>query len=190
MPALRWPHVYPWRNCNVKMTSPCHIYVTSQHIQDFLEFLFSYFSNIKLEIYLVVSKKKNPLFVWEWDRKIPPSWSPIVITEQASWCQSVILGTDFLSNPHMYTHDGFLFMMDSYFRTFTVLPLNLEYMFLFLTCWKFIQRDRYCCLFRCHYCRAAIISFIFKACTTCFLKFKGWEIKLALFRTAIQRLSN
>ena len=35
--------------------------------------------------YLVVSKKNNPFFVWGWDRKIHPSWSPFVITRQASW---------------------------------------------------------------------------------------------------------
>ena len=49
--------------------------------------------------YLVMSKKKNPLFVCGWDRKIRPSWTPIVITQQASWCQTVILGTDISTLP-------------------------------------------------------------------------------------------
>ena len=49
---------------------------------------------------LMVSKKKTPLFVWEGDRKIHPSRFPIVITRQASWSQTVVLGTDFLSHPH------------------------------------------------------------------------------------------
>ena len=46
-------------------------------------------------LYLVASKIKNPLFVWGWDRKIRPLQSPFVITRQALWCQSGILGTDF-----------------------------------------------------------------------------------------------
>ena len=33
--------------------------------------------------------------MWGWDRKIRSSRSPFAITRQASWCQSVILGTDF-----------------------------------------------------------------------------------------------
>ena len=45
--------------------------------------------------YLMVAKKKNPLVIWRWDRKIHPSESPFVITGQASWCETVILGTDF-----------------------------------------------------------------------------------------------
>ena len=52
--------------------------------------------------YLVVSKKKYPSWLWGWDRKICPSWSPIAITRQASWCQSVILRTDF-SIPPLYS---------------------------------------------------------------------------------------
>ena len=47
----------------------------------------------------MVSKKKNPLYVWGWDRKIRPLQSPFVITRQASWWQSVILGTDFSIQP-------------------------------------------------------------------------------------------
>ena len=45
--------------------------------------------------YLMQRKKKNPLFAWGWDRKVRPSRPPFVITRQASWCQTVILGTDF-----------------------------------------------------------------------------------------------
>ena len=68
----------------------------SQHIQDFLD-AFScccFFSKIN-----EVSKKNNPLFMWGWDRKICPTWSPFVITQQALWCQSMILGTDFSIPP-------------------------------------------------------------------------------------------
>ena len=52
--------------------------------------------------YLVVrerEKKKDPLFVWGWDRKNHPSQSPLVITRQASWCKRPILGTDFSIPP-------------------------------------------------------------------------------------------
>ena len=48
---------------------------------------------------LVLTKKKNPLFMWGWDRKIHLSQSPFVITRQASWCQSVILMTVFFIPP-------------------------------------------------------------------------------------------
>ena len=68
-----------------------------QHIQDVLEVFFTFFQ-YKMR-YLVVSEKKNPLFVWGWDRKNRPSRSTFVITWQASWCQLVILGTDFSIPP-------------------------------------------------------------------------------------------
>ena len=55
---------------------------------------FACFSNIKMQ-YLIVIKKKNPVFVWRWDRKISLSQSPFVSTRQASWCQTVILMMDF-----------------------------------------------------------------------------------------------
>ena len=68
-------------------------HIACQRILDFLEVFFMFFLyNMR---YLVVSKNKNLLFVWGWDRKIHPSWSPFAITRQALWCQSVILGTDF-----------------------------------------------------------------------------------------------
>ena len=51
-------------------------YVTYQRIQNYLEAFFMYFQH-KMR-YLVVSKRKNPLFVWGWDRKIRPSRSPFV----------------------------------------------------------------------------------------------------------------
>ena len=92
--AARWRHIHLWCHCNVKMTSPCHMYVASQHIQNFLEAFFMFFFQFEMR-YLVVSKKKNPLFVWGWDRKIRPSRSPFVITPQASCSQTVILGKDF-----------------------------------------------------------------------------------------------
>ena len=89
--AAPWPHVYPWRHCNVKMTSPHRISAYS----GFSGSLFHVFIFHFTMRYLVVSKKKNPLLVWGWDRKILPSWSPFGITCPASWCQTVILGTDF-----------------------------------------------------------------------------------------------
>ena len=92
--AARWPHVFPWRHCNYKMTSPCRISAYSGFSRSLFSMSFRY------EIrYLVVGKKKNPLFVWGSDRKIRPSRSPFVIIRQASWCQSVILGTDFSIPP-------------------------------------------------------------------------------------------
>ena len=48
----------------------------------------------------VVSKKKDPLFVWWFDRKtICPLVSSFVIIWQVSWCQMVILWTDFSISP-------------------------------------------------------------------------------------------
>ena len=72
----------------------CQNDVIMLHLSEFRIFWKSY--NMR---YIVVSKKKNPLFVWGWDRKIYPSRSPFVITRQASWCQSVTLGTDFSFSP-------------------------------------------------------------------------------------------
>ena len=82
--AARWLHINPWHHCNVQMRSPCHILA---------------FSGFSWSFYLVVCKKKNPLFMWGLDRKICPSRSPFVITRQASWCQTVILRTDFSITP-------------------------------------------------------------------------------------------
>ena len=79
-------------------------HVASQRIQYFLEVFYIFFFNIKWGIYVVVSEKKNPLFVWGWDRKIRPSGSPFVITRQASWCQTLILGRIFLSHPHTHNY--------------------------------------------------------------------------------------
>ena len=58
--------------------------------------------------YLMVSKKKNLLFVWGWDRIFCPSWSLFVITRQLP-CDANrwSLGLIFLSHPH--THDRFLY---------------------------------------------------------------------------------
>ena len=49
----------------VKLTSSCH--VASQHIHELLEAFLKH----KMQ-YLMVSKKGNPLFGLEWDRKIRP----------------------------------------------------------------------------------------------------------------------
>ena len=47
----------------------------------------------------MVSKKKNPSFMWGCDIKIRPSLSPFVITWHASGCQTVILAMDFSISP-------------------------------------------------------------------------------------------
>ena len=96
MLVARWPHICLWCHCKVKITSPCCISAYS----GFSGSLFLKFFQYKMR-YLVVSncRKFNPLFVWGWDRKIRPSWSPFVITLQALWCQSVILRTDFSIPP-------------------------------------------------------------------------------------------
>ena len=88
----RWPHVDLWRHCHVKMESPCNISVYSG-LSGSLFHVFRVFQ-YKMR-YLVFSKKQNSLFVWGCDRKICPSRSQFVIFRQASWCQSVILETDF-----------------------------------------------------------------------------------------------
>ena len=36
-------HFDPWRHCNVKVTTPCYMYVVSQCIQELLEALFTFF---------------------------------------------------------------------------------------------------------------------------------------------------
>ena len=69
--------VVKWHHCYVKVTSSCH--AASQRIQELLGAFFKH----KMR-YLMVSKKKDPLFVWEWDRKISPSRSLFGITRQAS----------------------------------------------------------------------------------------------------------
>ena len=84
--------VVKWRPGYVKVTSSCH--VASQRIQEFLGDFFKH----KMP-YLMVSKKKDPLFGWGCDRKTCPSGSPLVITQQASWYQTVILRTDFSISP-------------------------------------------------------------------------------------------
>ena len=54
----------------------------------------------------MMSKKKNLLFMWGWDRKIRPSGSPIVFTHQA---KQRILGQIFyptltlMIDSHLYT---------------------------------------------------------------------------------------
>ena len=68
------------------MTSSC--YVTSQRKQGLLG---AFFENKMWN--LMMSMKKNPLFVYGWDRKICLSGSPCVIIRQASRCQTVILKT-------------------------------------------------------------------------------------------------
>ena len=76
----------------IVMLKCCH-HVTLQQIHDFLEALFMFFQ-YKMW-YLMVRKKKNSLFMWGWDRKISPLWLPFVISQQAWWCQLVILRMGF-----------------------------------------------------------------------------------------------
>ena len=78
--AARQPHA----GCKsihdvIVMLKFCH-HVASQRILDFLEVFFHIFQMR----YLVVSKKKNPLFVRGWNRKSCSSQSPFDITRQAS----------------------------------------------------------------------------------------------------------
>ena len=65
--------------------------------------------------YSMVSKKSNPLIMWGCDRKIRPSGSLFVITQQDSWCKTVIVRTDFF-------YPTLTLMMDSYSRTHVLLP--------------------------------------------------------------------
>ena len=91
--AARWPYADPWRHCNVNIASPCRISAYSRFSGRLLQAFF----NINEVLYS--EQENNSSFVWGWDRKIRPSWSPFVITRQASWCQSVILVTDFSISP-------------------------------------------------------------------------------------------
>ena len=87
--AARRPHAGCSSFCDIIVMLKWRHHVASQRIQDSLEAIFMFFQ-YKIR-YLVVSKKKNPLFMWEWDRKLRPWRSTFVITRQASCCQSVIL---------------------------------------------------------------------------------------------------
>ena len=68
-------HAHGHQVHEVKMMSSCDI--ASQHIQGLLE---AYF---KIKKKSMKSKKKIPLIVWGWYRKICPTGSPFVITQQA-----------------------------------------------------------------------------------------------------------
>ena len=96
---LSLSHWYPWSG----VVLGC---IDSWSLHSFLFCIFFSLTIISLIIsikmrYLVVSKKNNTLVVLGWDRKISSSWSPFVITQQASWCQSVILLTDFFIPPYI-----------------------------------------------------------------------------------------
>ena len=64
------------------------------------------FLNMKMQ-YLMVNKKKNPLFVWVWDRKICPLRSLLSSLSKPLDAKQWSSGRIFLSHPH--THDGFLY---------------------------------------------------------------------------------
>ena len=57
--------------------------------------------------YLLVSKKIIHNLCKDWIEKSVPQ-DHFIITRQATWCQSVILATDFSITPS-HTHDGFLY---------------------------------------------------------------------------------
>ena len=86
----------------------------------------------------MVSKKNNPLFVWGWGRKIRLSRSP------ASWCQSVILGTDFSIPPsHSWS---FLIHFASHAKTtyaevLWLGQLNAEITCVYLLMWNVMLRE-------------------------------------------------
>ena len=116
--ATRWPHAI--RDVIV-ILKWCHN-VTFQRIQKFLEAFFK-FSNIN--DLLSGEQEKNPLFLWGWDRKIRPLQSPIVITRQASWCQTAILGTDF-SIPS--SHSWKIFIVKPVLKGTATLMITMFYM--------------------------------------------------------------
>ena len=116
LPMSNYPishtHTSPWEwqktnsrtsICNIiVMLKLCH-HVTSQPIQGFLEVFFMFFQ-YKMQ-YLVVNKKKNPLFEWGWDRKIHPS-RPLSSLSKPYDANRWSVRWIFLSYPH--THDRFI----------------------------------------------------------------------------------
>ena len=76
----------------------------------------------------MVSKKKNPLFEWGWDRKICFSASHFVISRQASWCQTEILVIDFSTPPsHSWWNLILCYMMGIRFTTYPGNVCMLEF---------------------------------------------------------------
>ena len=72
-------------------------------------------------LYLTMSKKKNPLFVWGWDRKISPLGSPFFITRLTSWFQMVILGMDIsIQLSHSLIRFLTLYLREMPFNTFAI----------------------------------------------------------------------
>ena len=69
----------------------------------------------------MVSKKKNPLFVWGWDIKTRLTGSLFVITLQAWWCQMVYNSWDRFFYPTL------TLMVDSYFLTIADSQLKYQY---------------------------------------------------------------
>ena len=90
-------------SCDVIVMLKWRHHVAPQRIQDFLRAFYMFFQ-YRMR-YLVVSRKKNPLFVWGWDRRICPLRSPFVINRQAS---SVILKADFSIPP---SHSWWIFIV-------------------------------------------------------------------------------
>ena len=100
--AIQWSYwnsrdiVVKWHHCCKNMTSS---YVASQRIQELL----GAFSNMKMRC-LMMSKKKNPLVVWGWDRRSIPRDHRL-----SSHCTSLVMlhedshKTDFpITSPHSW----------------------------------------------------------------------------------------
>ena len=79
-------------------------HIAYECIHDFLE-VFLMFFQFKMR-YLVVNKKKNPLFVWGWDKKIYPADHHFSSLRKPCDANLWSSGWIFLSRP--YTHEGFL----------------------------------------------------------------------------------
>ena len=84
-------------------------HVASLRIKDFMEAFFM-FIHSKMR-YLVVSKKRNPLFMWGWDRKIRPLRPPFVITWQASLSPTLIFGMFFFYPTLTLMMDSWIFFI-------------------------------------------------------------------------------
>ena len=90
------PHAGRMSICDViVMLKWCH-HVASQRIQDFPEVFVKFFN---INEVLSGEQEKESIICVRTGRKICPSQLTIVISRQASWCQSVILRTDFSITP-------------------------------------------------------------------------------------------
>ena len=81
--------------------------VKSQCIQDFLEAFFMFFFQHKMRNLVGSKKKKNPIFVWGWKRKVPPL-TITVCHHSASLVMPIGVPQDGIFYPTL------TFMIDSY----------------------------------------------------------------------------